>query len=435
MNSSGDHPKSIGPWQIQRVNFSEPGRSSYVGTTSGLAANILVLEGAGSLNAPLTAALNASKRLSTREIPAVLDFAVDVSPPWVASTEVTGTRLGDLVEHSGALEPRQWAELARTALIGCAALRSVNIGAFQLTPNTFVVTQVDVHLTDFWATQVNPSPFEPPTDGGAPSNASTHDMAVIARLLAYAMGLDPEQIHSATSEGLRHGFTSEHLAFLKSLAPVEGGQPLTTEKAVKAIPGRDPSWTVPPFALEKPWKPRAQRKMQSIILRAALVLAVVGAVAGLIAWVRIASSGDEAPIAAEVVEDPTKQPEPTRLIKLTYLGKEPTEDILTDVSTYTFVSCFDKNDLRMSEIPERLVLQKKVAGVWKSDPNVNIKVEELPRCKDAGAALTFTAPILTTENVSDQWSPCQDFRVLVPRVSTSKRANIRFCIQQRQEFS
>jgi len=429
--TDGD-PRSIGPWRIEALNFREPGRTSYAATTGSLAADILVVEVSPASRAGFRANLERAKSVFSLEMPRVLDASLDHEPRWVASDKQTASRLSEHLETQDHLEPQQWAELAKTALIGCAALRANGIKAFQLSPNTFVIDSADIHLSEVWAGSYHPNPLYP--DEGKLLNELTtaDDLRAIGRLLAISMGAAPELTDFSAASLEDFGYTDEHLEYVRRLTAADPRTQPSTEVAIKTIPGRDPSWTVPIFALDKPGRVRAQRHAQRGILWGAAAVVGAGLIAGL-GFLLNSNGGDSSDGGTESDLQSTSEEQAAliREVRLTF-AQEGADPVVMEVAdTYDFSWCYPEANLNTDEIPDRLVLQSLDGEKWTTDRSVDVEVVTSPQCSGDELAVSLTAPLPTVLDEPFGWTSCSDYRVLIPRLSSDRRAPIRYCLQVR----
>lgn len=430
MELGDDDPRRIGPWEVQSVHFKEPGRASYAARINSMSADILLLDVPTQNRMGLRSNLQKSKTIATLEIPKVLDASLDSSPQWIACDPVSGERLYQYLNTNDSLPPHLWAELARTALIGCAALRSADIKGFQMSLNTFVIDRDDIHMADVWAGSMQESELYPPDKTRLSDLMSTDDKFAIGRLLTAAMGMDLQQGSEGTQVPAVDGFSQQHVDFVTSLmAPDQGSRP-TTEQALRSIPGRNPSWAVPVFALDKPGRQRAKRKMQKGLIWAGAGAAAIAALAGGLIWL----TGDSEPADAQVAEASSAElpADPDIELRLTFAKDSAEPVIFTNVDEYSFLYCYPDANLRMEEIPDRLVFQRLTGDEWETDRDVTVAVGASEECPDGESAVTFETAAPPRGYLTDEWTACRDFRVLIPRLSSDKRAPIRYCLQQRK---
>lgn len=428
MSPDNDAPLAVGPWSIGEINFAEPSRSSYRATTRGLTADILILDVAPGWMTVIEGDLSGGKKLYSHELPGVLDWSLGAQPRWIASEAVAGTRLEQVLRESGPLDPASWAELAKTALIGCAALRAAHIRSFQLTGDSFVVDGRDIHMTEYWAGVFDDSPFTPEGRSSLSQLSAADDKYSIGKVLTLAMGLDPATGIPSDWIPERHGFTPAHVQFVQQLCDSDPSARPTTETALLSIPGRDPSWTVPVFALDKPWKPRVKRKLQRLVLIGVVGVALVAALALGINWLsQSAGPGDEAG-AAPAISDPPKPD--VREVQITFPNGEG--KTLRDAANvnYTVWVCYPAKKLDRSK-PNQLVLEEQVDEAWRKVDVPSLRVDESRFCPKQGVALQYVAAVSAQAPLTTLWSPCRNFRLLVPLKGSTKRDSIRICVQQR----
>lgn len=396
-----------------------------------MSADILVLDVPSENRAGLRANLQKAKNIATLEIPKVLDASLDSVPQWIACDPVSGSRLADFLTATPALPPHLWAELARTALIGCAALRSQGIQAFQMSENTFVIDRTDVHMADVWAGSMQESDLYPAERTRLVDVTATDDKLAIGRILTLAMGVDLHTDDGELRAALDNGFNQGHIDFVKSLTASNAAARPTTEKALRAIPGRNPEWSIPVFALDKPGRQRAKRRAQKGVLWAGAAVLAAAAVAGGFVFLSGGSNSSDGDTASAPSPQPTSL-DPVIELRLTLAKGEAEPEVFTDVDEYSFRYCYPEANLRTDEIPERLVFQRLVGDEWETDPDIDVRVVPSQRCPDGESAVTLTAPAPLADSLTEAWTSCQDFRVLIPRLSSDKRAPIRFCLQQRE---
>lgn len=431
MNLSEDDPRRIGPWEVESVHFREPGRRSYAARIKSLSADILLVDVATDSRAALRANLQRAKGVFSLEIPRVLDSSLDTSPQWVASDPVSGQRLADVLQDRSALSPHQWAELAKTALIGCAALRAQDIKAFQLSGNTFVIDRNDVHMVDMWAGMFVPSAMYPEEKSRLNELSPQDDKYAIGKILTFAMGIDPGAEAISVDQVMSAGYTQAHMDFISRLTSDRAEERPSTERALRMIPGGDPGWTVPVFALDKPGRQRAKQKAQRGLIVGAVGILGVALIVGAIAFLGSRSNGPASGTQANDAGTNSEISEPIVEARLSYVNQDAPPEVFTDADFYSFSWCFPDDNLRMDEIPSRLVLQELDQDEWKTDSDVIVRIVPLVKCGDGLSAVSFTAPLPDVTPTSEEWTPCKDYRVLVPRLSSERRAPIRFCLQQR----
>lgn len=428
MSPANDAPQAVGPWSIGDVNFAEPSRSSYRATTRGLTADILILDVAPGWISVIDGDLTGGKKLYSHELPGVLDWSLGAQPRWIASEAVAGARLQHVVRESGPLDPQSWAELAKTALIGCAALRAAHIRSFQLTGNSFVVDGSDIHMTEYWSGVFEDTPFTPEGRSSLSQLSAADDKYSIGKVLTLAMGLDPVTGIPSDWTPEQHGFSSAHVQFVLRLCDPDPAARPTTESALLSIPGRDPSWTVPVFALDKPWKPRAKRKLQRLALIGIAGVAVAAALALGINWLsQSAGQGDEVGAAPATSEPPLPG---AREVQITFPngeGKTLQDDAEVN---YTVWVCYPTQKLDRTKL-DRLVLEEQVDEAWRKVDAPSLRVNESRSCPKRRVALQYVAPVAAQAPLTTLWSPCRNFRLLVPEKGSTKSDSIRICVQQR----
>jgi len=433
MQDDDSDPKSVGPWTIESINFREHGRSSYLASTGTLKANILVVEMTPESRSGFRSNLQRAKRMQSLEIPQVLDLSVDRSPSWVASDLVPGRRLSQRLDAGETLTLDEWAELAQTALIGCAALRYNQVRAFQISTNSFVLTDTDILMSDIWAGSYNPGPLYP-TDGKTLSDLDARDdHLAIARLLSLAMGSSLETFPPTVTEVTSRGFTAAHAQFVADLANDNASQQFSTEGALRAIPGRDPSWTVPVFALDKPQRARAKRRLQRIALwgGGAAALAAVAFGIWLITGGQLQGADSSAQDNPAGMESPPEEPSLRHEARITFTREEFGTQTQEVNETYDFLWCYPLENLRVDEIPDRLVFQELINDEWQTDRSVQVDASSSPDCADDEVGVSFSAPLPSKPDKPLGWTGCRDYRVLIPRLSSERRAPIRYCLQVR----
>lgn len=430
MTDTPDRQRSIGPWQVREVLYVEPHRRCYRGAAGTLLADIVVLDAsrpdAGTLGGDVTR----SKEILSHEIPKVLDASLAQSPYWIASDDAHGTLLGHALEESGPLRPPAWAELAKTALIGCAALRSAQVSSFQMSPNTFVVDGDDIHMCNYWSTSLEGGPFTPPGRSRVRDLTAADDKFAIGRLLQLAMGLPLDRPLPSESE-IPNGYTIEHVNFLKRLMSTDPTDQLSTEAALRSIPGRDPSWSIPVFALDKAWQPRMKRRAQ----RAAMwiTIAAVVAVAALVGinWITRSSGGAEAesaPAASESSEGGT----PARIVRVRAFGGEFPDEILENASLYQIDLCVEAGDLALGRDAAEPRVQELIEGKWTSTSR-ELVVARDDACGPKEARVSFSG-LAPNSPATEEWGPCQSLRVVIPRKAAKKPLRIEYCVEQRTEY-
>ena len=430
MELGEDDPRRIGPWAVQSVHFKEPGRASYAARINSMSADILVLDVPSQNRLGLRSNLQKSKTLSTLEIPRVLDASLDSVPQWIACDPVSGERLSEYLIANKFLPKDLWAELARTSLIGCAALRSADIKGFQMSLNTFVLDGNDIHMADVWAGSMQPSDLYPPDKTRLSDLMAVDDKFAIGRLLASAMGVDISGESLDMTAATTHGFDEQHIAFVQMLMRDDRSSRPTTESALKAIPGRRSEWAIPVFALDKPGRQRAKRKLQRGLIWASVGAVIVAMIAGLVLWLTGDSGTEEGEVAQAIVVEAS--PDPVVELRLSLAKGDFEPVIFTDADEYSLEYCYPDANLNMDEIPDRLVFQQLNGEKWITDDSVKVQVKTSTTCPDGESAVTFTTAAPPRGYLTDDWTPCRDFRVLIPRLSSDKRAPVRFCLQQRK---
>ena len=425
-----DHPRSIGPWAVREVLFIEPHRRCYRGAAGVLLADIVVLDASAPAAGTLTGDVTRSKEILSHEIPKVLDASLARSPYWIASDDAHGTLLGSVLEDSGPLQPPAWAELAKTALIGCAALRSAQVSSFQLSPNTFVVDGDDIHMCNYWSATLESGPFTPPGRSRLRDLTAADDNFAIGRLLQLAMGLPLDRPLTSDSE-IPTGYTSEHVHFVKRLITTDPTHQLSTETALRSIPGRDPSWSVPVFALDKAWQPRLKRRAQRLTIW--VMVAAVVAVAALIgiSWITRSSSGAEDGSAA-TASVPSPGGSPTRIVRVRAFGGEFPEQILENASLYQIDLCVKARDLALGGDARAPRLQELIEGTWTTTSS-QVVVARDDACGRKEARVSFTG-LAPNSPAAEDWGPCQSLQVVIPRKSSGKPLRIQYCVEQRIEY-
>ena len=430
MTDTPDLPRTIGPWEVREVLYVETHRSCYRGAAGALLADIVVLDTAGLGVGSLDGDVTRSKAILTYEIPKVLDAALARSPYWIASDDAHGTLLGRALENSGPLAPTAWAELAKTALIGCAALRSAQVSHFQMSPNTFVVDGDDVHMCNYWSASLEDGPFTPPGRSTLGDLTPADDRFTIGRLLQLAMGLPLDRPLSSDSI-IPAGYTIEHVDFLKRLMASDPTNQLSTEAALRSIPGRDPSWNVPVFALDKAWQPRMKRRAQRVAIWVAVAaLVAVTALAG-ISWIARSSDGPE--VSSESgASDQSALGAPTRVVRVRALDGEFPDEVLENASLYQVDLCVNARDLDLGSDAADPKLRELIEGEWATTTR-KVVVERDDSCGKKQARVSF-AGLAPNSPATDEWGPCQSLQVVVPRKAPNKPLKIEYCVEQRNEY-
>lgn len=433
MTSRADIPEAIGPWQIQGLIFEEEFRRCFRARARSLSADIMVLDVPGSRVGSLDADVTRSQAIVSYEIPKVLDAELARAPMWIASDDSEGTLLGTTLEESGPLSPSAWAELAKTALIGCAALRSVGVRNFQISPQTFTVTADDIHMCNYWAAKLEPSPFTPPGKTSIAELGPSDDKFAIGKLLQLAMGLSPAR-PIGDEQTLPVGYTQEHIAFIRQLTSTEPTSGMSTEFALRAIPGRDPRWTVPIFALDQAWKPRMQRRAQRIAIWAMAISVALTAVFLAARWIG-GSWGSESvsPAGPEGTSGSDQPGTPTRIIRIRSFNGEFPEETLTNASVYQLAFCIENTNLDLGRKATKPSLNELRDGDWERISR-NVVVTGGRPCRDKEARVTLQAVASTAVRATEDWSPCQSMQVSIPREGERKPELIEYCVEQRTEY-
>lgn len=430
MTDTPDHPRSIGPWQVREVLYVEPNRRCYRGAAGALLADIVVLDASGPDAGTLNGDVTRSKEILSHEIPKVLDASLARSPYWIASDDAHGTLLRGTLEDSGPLQPAAWAELAKTALIGCAALRSAQVTSFQMSPNTFVVDGDDIHMCNYWTASLEDGPFTPPGRSRLRDLTAADDKFAIGRLLQLAMGLPLDKPLSSDSE-LPTGYTIEHVDFLKRLMSTDPTHQLSTEAALRSIPGRDPSWSLPVFALDKAWRPRMKRRAQRIAVWTAVAAVVsVAALAG-ISWIAQSSDGAEAE-AASAASESSAAVTPMRIVRVRALGGEFPDQILENASRYQVDLCVKAGDLALGGDAADPRMQELIDGKW-TKTSIPVVVSRNEACGNKEARVSFNG-LAPNSPATQDWGPCQSLQVVIPRKASKKPLKIQYCVEQRTEY-
>ena len=430
MTDTPNIPRSIGPWEVREVLYIEPNRRCYRGAAGALLADIVVLEAPGAGAGTLEGDVTRSKEILSHEIPKVLDASLARSPYWIASDDAHGTLLGRALEDSGPLRPAAWAEFAKTALIGCAALRSAQVTNFQMSPNTFVVDGDDIHMCNYWSTSLESSPFTPPGRSRLRDLTAADDKFTIGRLLQMAMGLPLDRPLPSESE-IPTGYTIEHVRFLERLMSTDPTNQLSTEAALRSIPGRDPSWSVPIFALDKAWQPRMKRRAQRLAIWGMVAAVVaVAALAG-ISWITRSSGGAEGESASAAAE-PSTGAAPTRIVRVRALGGEFPDRILENASLYQIDMCVKAGDLALGGDAEDPKIQELINGKW-TTTSVQVVATRDNACGKKEARVSFTG-LASNSPAAEEWGPCQSLQVVIPRKDSRKPLKIEYCVEQRTEY-
>ena len=432
MSLNPEDPKIIGPWAVQSLNFREPYRRSFRATAGALSADIMLIDAPAGVRTRLSTDVVASKAIVTNELPRALDSSMTSDLQWIASDVVPGRRLKQTLEVNGPLSTQAWAELAKTALVGCAALRAAGISSFQLTDNTFVIDGDEVHMADFWAGRPAHGPFLP--DTGRPLNhlVAADDKDAIGRILLVAMGCDADATVPESDEGLRGGFGNAHLDFVRALTSPNPSARPTTEVALRSIPGGDPTWGVPIFALDKPWKPRMKRRAQRGLLWVGVAAAVVGlAVVGL-RWLGQSASTDNGAAVASV---PTEQsssatPQGAREIRFSFSKGEAPDQVFAVSPPTEFFFCYQSKDIDRGS-SRGVTLEEFAGDTWMRRDDLKPVMAKTSKCPKGTIAIAFTPSVPELETSSAEWTPCQELRVLVPMTGDKGRKAIRICVQQR----
>lgn len=433
MQASESDPTTIGPWHVESVNYRSPGRVSYRATTSGLEADLLLINVPPHALSLLDNALKMSKRVLTHEFPRVLDYSLNRSVTWIASDRTDGNRLGPVIGEEQALSLPLWAELAKTALIGASALRSVGIDTFQMTPDTFIVTgDGDVVLADFWSAELQPGPFNAPDASRLNRLSSADDVFTIGKILIAAMGIDPAAKPELAVISER-GYTQAHLDFVASLTSPNPQDRPSTQRALETIPGADPSWTVPVFALERPGVARAKRKAQKMILLAGVGAVVLGVLAGgaLLLKDRFGSDARADGPADKQVSASAEPADNTYTLRLTLAKGDETPEIFTNVDDYTFGVCSTNTKLLTPSVAKRIEFQTLLNDEWITLKDVRaVTAQEPGMCRDKEVRVSVTLPAPDPRGAPGQWSKCTDFRLLIPE-GKKNRTPVRYCLQTR----
>lgn len=428
---SDQDPKQVGPWQIDAVNFREDGRTSYRASIGELRADLTVLSQSAPNERRLDIDLGASKHVFALQIPNVLDFSASANPPWVAADPAPGLRLTEVLASADALSPRQWTELGRSALLGCAALRSARIRTFQLSPNTFTIDGDSVYMADAWTNEFHRNPYYDIASPYLSEVTPTDDKYAIGKLLMLAMGLDPSDPNPTLSSVASYGYTDKHLDYVRQMTSPRLTQRPSTEAALRSIPGGDPDVAIPLFALDRPERVLLKRKLVKAALWAGAVAA--GGTALVAVFFVFLDSSEEPPTAQTQVADVSESPagiEP-RSVRITLVNKDGPEQILEESSEFKFTWCYPEANMNMDEIPDRLVFQRLDGDEWITDESIAVYMGTASKCADDEIALSSTAPLPDVNSLTTLWSDCQDFRILIPRLSSDRRAPVRFCVQQR----
>lgn len=431
VNSSENAPRTVGPWTVQSVNFEEDGRSSYRCSIGDLSADVTLLTAEVTDLPLMTSSLERSKGVFTLEVPNVLDYSINAEAQWVASDCASGDRLSRVLSERDALHPGQWTNVARTALIGCAALRSAGIRGFQLSLNTFVIDGDSVIMADAWASAFRRSDIYDVASPYLHDITSVDDKYAIGKILTLAMGLDPSTDDFDLPTLISRGYTQEHVAFVQQLTNIRLSQRPTTERALRAIPGGNPDEVLPLFALDRPDRHMRKRKARKAVAWVAAIAVGIAAVAG--GSLLVFGGGGDPPTS----ESATAAPVPTieaaldREVRITLVNKEGPREIQKESEEFRFTWCYPEANMNMAEIPERLVFQQLEGEEWTTDESVSVYLGTASKCTPDEVALSATAPLPAIPNLNRTWSPCQDFRILIPRISSERRAPVRFCLQQR----
>lgn len=430
MTNDPEVPTSIGPWQVREVIFVESYRRCYRVGTGALLADIVILDPPGSRVGILAGDVDRSKAILTYEIPKVLDSSLGQEPYWIASDDAHGKTLSLTLEESGPLDPAAWAELAKTALIGCAALRSARVTNFQLSPNTFMVDGDEIHMCNYWSTKLDPGPFAPPGRIGLQDLGPADDKFAISRLLTLAMGLPLDK--PLTLETIvPSGYTAEHIRYLKDLASTDPVKQLSTESALRSIPGRDPSWNVPVFALDKAWQPRMKRRAQRTAIWVSLA-AMVAAVALVgLNWLTgsLGESGSESEASAAESSAPST---PTRIVRIRAFEGEFPDKILENASLYQIDLCLKRGDLDLGPDAPDPKLQELVEGKWTTTARRAVVTDDTD-CGKRQVRVSFSG-LATNSPATEEWGPCQSLQLVVPRKAPKKPLKIQYCVEQRSEY-
>lgn len=430
MTDTPDQPRSIGPWTVRDVLYIEPHRRCYRGAAGALLADIVVLDASTPDAGTLAGDVTRSKEILSHEIPKVLDASMERSPYWIASDDAHGTLLGSTLEDSGPLQPPAWAELAKTALIGCAALRSARVSSFQISPNTFVVDGDDIHMCNYWSATLESGPFTPPGRSRLRELTAADDKFAIGRLLQLAMGLPLDRPLTSDSE-IPPGYTREHVDFVKRLMTTDPTHQFSTETALRSIPGRDPSWSIPIFALDKAWQPRLKRRAQRLAIWVTVAAVVAAAALVGISWITRSSGGAEDGSAA-AASAPSAGGSPTRIVRVRAFGGEFPDQILADASLYQIDLCLKAGDLALGRDAGDPRLQELIEGKW-TTTSVQVAVARDDACGKKEARVSFTG-LASNSPATEDWGPCQSLQVVIPRKNSGKPLKIQYCVEQRIEY-
>lgn len=431
VSSSENAPRAVGPWTVQSVNFHEGGRTSYRCSIGDLSADVTLLTAEVTDIPLITSSLERSKGIFALEVPSVLDYSISAEARWVASDCASGDRLSTILAQRDALHPDQWVNVARTALIGCAAFRSAGIRGFQLSLNTFVIDGDSVIMADAWASAFQRSDLYDVASPYLHDITSADDKYAIGQILTIAMGLDPSTDDFDLPTLVSRGYTHEHVAFVQQLTNARISQRPTTETALKSIPGGNPDAVLPLFALDHPDRYMRKRKARKAFAWIAAIALGIAAVAG--GTFIVLDAGDEPPSSGSetAAPVPTSEAPLDREVRITLVNKEGPREIQIASEEFRFTWCYPEANMNMDEIPERLVFQQLDGEEWITDESVSIYLGSASKCAQEEVALSTTAPLPAITNLNLTWSPCQDFRILIPRISSDRRAPVRFCLQQR----